>query len=93
MQKTQVQSVGQEEALGKEWAAHSSILAWRLPWTVEPGGLSPWGHRVTYNLATKQQQTHTQGMGGCVRRMVDSISLERAHGKGAGPLIITAITY
>ena len=73
--------MGQEEALGKEMAAHSSILAWRLPWTEEPGGLSPWGHRVMYNLATKQQQMHTQGMGGCVRRMVNSISLEWAHGK------------
>ena len=27
-------------------AAHSSILAWRIPWTEEPGGYGPWGHRV-----------------------------------------------
>ena len=33
-------------ALEKEMATHSSILAWRIPWTEEPGGLhSPWGHK------------------------------------------------
>ena len=31
--------------LEKEMAAHSIILAWRIPWTEEPGGQSPWGHR------------------------------------------------
>ena len=35
----QVQSLGQEESLEKEMATHSSILAWRIPWTEEPGGL------------------------------------------------------
>jgi len=34
-----VQSLGQEDALEKEMATHSSILAWRTPWTGEPGGL------------------------------------------------------
>ena len=38
MQKTWVQSLGWEDPLEKEMAAHSSILAWRLPWTDEPGG-------------------------------------------------------
>ena len=37
MQETQVQSQGQEDPLEKGMAAHSSILAWRLPWTEEPG--------------------------------------------------------
>ena len=38
-------------------ATHSSILAWRIPWTEEPGGYSPWGRRrVGYDLATKQQK-------------------------------------
>ena len=38
-------------------AAHSSILAWEVPWTGEPGELSPWGHeRIRHNLATEQQQ-------------------------------------
>ena len=39
MQETQVQSLGQEDPLEKEMATHSSILAWRIPWTEEPGGL------------------------------------------------------
>ena len=39
MKETQVQSMGQENPLEKEMATHSSILAWRIPWTEEPGGL------------------------------------------------------
>ena len=39
MQKTQVQFLGQEDALEKEMAAHSSILAWRISWKEEPGRL------------------------------------------------------
>ena len=39
MQETQVQSLGQEDSLEKGMATHSSILAWRIPWTEEPGGL------------------------------------------------------
>ena len=39
MQETRVQSLGQEDLLEKEMATHSSILAWRIPWTEEPGGL------------------------------------------------------
>ena len=42
-QETQVQSLGQEDALEKEMATHPSILAWRTPWTEEPGGLQPTG--------------------------------------------------
>ena len=40
MQETQVQSLGQEDPLEKGMATHSSILAWRIPWTEEPGGLA-----------------------------------------------------
>ena len=39
MQKTQVQSLGQEDPLEEEMATHSSILAWRIPWTEEPSRL------------------------------------------------------
>ena len=39
MQETQVQFLGQENALEKEMATHSNILAWRIPWTEEPGRL------------------------------------------------------
>ena len=44
MQETWVRSLGREDPLEKEMATHSSILAWRIPWTEEPGGLhSPRG--------------------------------------------------
>ena len=36
-QETQIQSLGQEDPLEEEMATHSSILAWRIPWTEEPG--------------------------------------------------------
>ena len=39
MQEIQVQSVGQEHCLEKGMATHSNILAWRIPWKKEPGGL------------------------------------------------------
>ena len=39
MQKTWVRSLGQEDPLDEEMVAHSSILAWIIPWTEEPGGL------------------------------------------------------
>ena len=39
MQKTQVWSLGQEDPLEKEMATHSSTLAWKIPWTEEPGRL------------------------------------------------------
>ena len=43
MQETQIQSVGREYPLEKEMATHSSILAWKIPWTEEPGGLQSMG--------------------------------------------------
>ena len=43
MQETQVQSLSQEDPLEKSKAIHSSILAWRTPWTEEPGGLQSMG--------------------------------------------------
>ena len=42
-QETWVQSLGQEDPLEKEMATHSSILAWKIPWTEEPGGLQSMG--------------------------------------------------
>ena len=41
--ETRVQSLGQEDLLGKEMATHSSILAWEIPWTKELGGLQSMG--------------------------------------------------
>ena len=43
MQETQVQSLNQEDPLEKEMAAHSSTLAWRIPWREEPGRLQSMG--------------------------------------------------
>ena len=43
MQEARVGSLGQEEPLQNEMATHSSILAWRIPWTEEPGGLQSAG--------------------------------------------------
>ena len=50
MQETWVRSLGWEDPLEKEMATHSSILAWRIPWTEEPGGLQSMGlQRVGHN--------------------------------------------
>ena len=43
MQETRVRSLGWEDPLEKEMATHSSILAWKIPWTEEPGGLQSMG--------------------------------------------------
>ena len=49
-QDSQVGSLGQEDALEKEMATHSSILVWKIPWTEEPGGLQSMGsQRVRHN--------------------------------------------
>ena len=57
MQETWVQSLGQEDPLEEEMATHASILAWRIPWTEESGGLQSMGsQRVRHDLATQQQQ-------------------------------------
>ena len=51
--ETWVQSLGQEDPLKKEMATHSSILAWRTPWTEEPGGVQSMGsQRVGHDRAT-----------------------------------------
>ena len=50
MQETSVQSLGQEDPLEEGMATHSSILAWEIPWTQEPGGLQSMGsQRVGYD--------------------------------------------
>ena len=56
-EETQVQPLGREDALEEAMATHSSILAWGIPWTEEPGGLQSMKlQRVRYNLASKKQQ-------------------------------------
>ena len=57
MQETQLRSLGWEDPLEEEMATHSSILAWRIPWTEEPGRLQPLGlQKLEHDLAT--EQTH-----------------------------------
>ena len=49
-----VQSLGREDLLEEEMTTHSSILAWRIPWTEEPGVLQSMGsHRVGHDLVTR----------------------------------------
>ena len=56
-----VPSLGGEDPLEKEMATHSSIIAWEIPQTEEPGAIQSVGSpRVGYNLATKQQQCKQQ---------------------------------
>ena len=53
MQKTRVRSLGQEDPLEKRMATHSNILAWRIPWTEEPGGPQSMGsQRVRHDWET-----------------------------------------
>ena len=52
MQETQVRSLGGEDPLEKEMATHSSILAWSIPWTEEPGGLQAMGSQSQTRLST-----------------------------------------
>ena len=54
LQETQVRSPGREDPLEEGMAAHSSVLAWRLPWTEEPGGYSPWGYKESDMKRTKE---------------------------------------
>ena len=64
MQETQVPFLSQEDPLEKELATHSSILAWEIPWTEEPGGLQPMGSQKsqTYlvTMTTRSYQRHRE---------------------------------
>ena len=51
MQEIQVRSLDQEDALEKEMAIHSSVLAWRITWTEEPGGLQSMGSQSRTRLS------------------------------------------
>ena len=58
MQETGVRPLGWEDPLEKVMASHSSILAWRISWMEEPGGLSPWGHKES-DMTEQLTHTHT----------------------------------
>ena len=91
MQQTWVQSLGWEDPLEKETATHSSILAWRIPWTEEPGGLQSTGsQRVGRDLATKQQLQYfvTAALENEYGRKKCSISVETAEAWQEGRYVI-----
>ena len=57
VQETWVQSLGREDPPEEEMAPHSSTLAWKIPWTEEPGGLQSMGsQRVGHDLASDQKE-------------------------------------
>ena len=76
-QETQAQSLGKEEPLEREMATHSSIFAWKISCTEEPGGLySPWDHkRVSYNLATEHKCHHANYILSIQKPLVRSVDI------------------
>ena len=61
VKETQIWSLGGEDPLEKEMPTHSSILAWRIPWTEEPGGLQSTGYKESDT--TEQLTAHRDGEG------------------------------
>ena len=71
MQETRVLSLGWEDPLENGMATHSSILAWEIPQTEEPGGLRPWGHKkleTTEQLTLSQERIYALLILGCTVR-------------------------
>ena len=77
MQETQVWTLGQEDSLEKEMANHYSILAWRITWTEEPGGLpSMESQRVGHDWATNTHtHTHSTYLIGLLWRVNESVHI------------------
>ena len=70
MRESWVQSLGQEDPLEKEMATHSSILAWRIPWTEEPGGIQSMGFYPEDDLQKRDYQARAQML--CLRGLTAS---------------------
>ena len=62
LRKTRVQALGQEDPLEKEMATHSSTLAWKIPWTEEPGRLQSMGSQTVGHTHT-HTHTHKETVG------------------------------
>ena len=88
MQETWVWSLGQEEALEKGMATHSSILAWRIPGTEEPGGLQPMGSQSRTWLSdnANMRELQTGGAGFVGVRPAQSLTA-----LGSGELILGSV--
>ena len=75
--ETHIQFLSHEDPLEKEMATHSSILAWRIPWTEEPGRIQPLGsQRVRHDLVTNTFHFHFEG-----RRNISYLILHFITGK------------
>ena len=59
VQETQVRSLGQQDPLEKEMAAHSSVLAWEIPWTGDPGGLQSMRLQKSWTQLSDQTATRS----------------------------------
>ena len=76
MQETCVWFLGWEDPLEEGMATHSSIFAWTIPWTEEPGGLQSMGsQRVRHSWATQHTHTHTPGKSKCMEYAFCKFSL------------------
>ena len=74
VQETQVRSLGREDPLEKEMATHSSVLAGRIPWTEEPGGLQSTGsQRVGNDWATNTSTLSRSSMSNCSADQLSSV--------------------
>ena len=63
LQQTQVPSLGQEYPLEEGLAIYSSVLTWKIPWTEEPGGLQPIGHKDSDMTEATQHACRTLDLG------------------------------
>ena len=86
MQETQARFLGQEDPLEEEMSTHSSILAWEIPWTEEPGGLQSTGsQRVRHDWVTEQQPEKGSGQ----RNVLLASILGWPGGSCSSPIILT----
>ena len=79
MQKTWVPSLGQEDPPEESMAAHPNILAWRIPWTEETGGLQSVGsQRVGLDQATKHESEKESNLPNITRLVNSQISEQKS---------------
>ena len=78
MQEIQVQSLCREGSLEKEMATRSSILAWRIPWTEEPGGLRSWGCKESDSTYQLNNKIHLHSLQTGKPGMLQSMGSQRA---------------
>ena len=82
MQETRVQSLGWEDPLEEEMATHSSILAWKIPWTEEPGSLWvtkswTWLKRLSMHAQSAFRLLASKTVRGCISIVLKALSLQR----------------